>query len=105
MESKVSARPMGGARLPPSPSLHLRRLAIERKERQVEDRGPAAYVAEFLGTLLLVFFIGMVLAVQSKAGLGYTEFAVVGLVHVFVLATLVYVYGGASGAHFNPAVT
>jgi MIP family channel proteins len=62
-------------------------------------------MAEFLGTLLLVFFIGMVLAVQSKAGLGYTEFAVIGLVHVFVLATLVYVYGGTSGAHFNPAVT
>jgi MIP family channel proteins len=71
----------------------------------VEDRGVGAYVAEFLGTLLLVFFIGMVLAVQSKAGLGYTEFAVIGLVHVFVLSMLIYVYGGTSGAHFNPAVT
>ncbi len=71
----------------------------------MEDRGVGAYVAEFLGTLLLVFFIGMVLAVQSKTGLGYTEFAVVGLVHVFVLSTLIYVYGGTSGAHFNPAVS
>jgi MIP family channel proteins len=71
----------------------------------VEDRGAAAYVAEFLGTMMLVFFIGMVLALQSKAGLGYSDFAVIGLVHFFVLSMLVYVYGGTSGAHFNPAVS
>ena len=69
----------------------------------VERRGPEAYVAELLGTFLLVFFVCSVLSVAS--GLGVTDFAVIGLVHVFVLAMLVYTLGGTSGAHFNPAVT
>ncbi len=71
----------------------------------MEERGPAAYVAEFLGTFLLVFFVCAVVTVNSADGLGYTDFAVIGLVHVFVLAMLVYTLGGSSGAHFNPAVT
>ena len=71
----------------------------------MEERGPAAYVAEFLGTFLLVFFATAVVTVNSADGLGYTDFAVVGLVHVFVLAMLIYTLGGISGAHFNPAVT
>lgn len=71
----------------------------------MEERGPAAYVAEFLGTFLLVFFVTAVVTVSSAEGLGYTDFAVIGLVHVFVLAMLVYTLGGTSGAHFNPAVT
>jgi len=72
----------------------------------VEDRGPAAYIAEFLGTLILVFAIGMVLSVHpSAAGLDSLDFAVIGLVHVFVLAMLIHSLGGTSGAHFNPAVT
>ena len=71
----------------------------------MEERGPAAYVAEFLGTFLLVFFVCVVVTVNSADGLGYTDFAVIGLVHVFVLAMLIYTLGGTSGAHFNPAVT
>jgi MIP family channel proteins len=73
----------------------------------VEDRGPAAYIAEFVGTLMLVFAIGMVLSLDQPRplGLGYTDFAVVGLVHVFVLALIVASIGGTSGAHVNPAVT
>ncbi len=73
----------------------------------MEDRGPSAYAAEFVGTFVLVLFIGTILSVQQvgPAGLGYRDFAVVGLVHVFVLAMLVASLGGASGAHFNPAVT
>ena len=71
----------------------------------MEERGPAAYVAEFLGTFLLVFFVCVVVTVNSADGLGYTDFAVIGLVHVFLLAMLIYTLGGASGAHFNPAVT
>lgn len=62
-----------------------------------------AYVAEFIGTFILVFFVTMVLSVA--AGLGVTDFAVIGLVHVFVLMMLIHSLGGASGAHFNPAVT
>lgn len=72
----------------------------------MQDRGTAAYVAEFLGTLILVFAIGMVLATHaSPAALGTVDFAVIGLVHVFVLAMLIHTLGGTSGAHFNPAVT
>jgi MIP family channel proteins len=71
----------------------------------VEERGPTAYVAEFLGTFLLVFFVCMIVVLNSADGLGFTDFAVIGLVHFFVLAMLVYTLGGTSGAHFNPAVT
>lgn len=70
-----------------------------------ERPGPPAYMAEFLGTFLLVFFITAVVTVNSADGLGFTDFAVIGLVHVFVLAMLIYTLAGTSGAHFNPAVT
>jgi glycerol uptake facilitator protein len=69
----------------------------------MEDRGPSAYVAELLGTLMLVLFVGSVLS--TATGLGVTDWAVIGLLHVFVLGMLVATLGGTSGAHFNPAVT
>lgn len=69
------------------------------------ERPIAAYVAEFIGTYLLVLAIGTILAVNSPSGLGYTDFAVIGLVHAFVLMMLIHTLGGTSGAHFNPAVT
>ncbi|MDQ6915626.1 MAG: aquaporin [Actinomycetota bacterium] len=71
----------------------------------MEERGTPAYVAEFIGTFFLVLFVCLILSVNSKGGLGFTDFAVIGLVHAFVLAMLVYTLGGTSGAHFNPAVT
>jgi MIP family channel proteins len=71
----------------------------------VEERGPTAYVAELIGTFLLVFFVCAIVIVNSGDGIGYADFAVIGLVHAFVLAMLVYTLGGTSGAHFNPAVT
>jgi MIP family channel proteins len=67
--------------------------------------GPAAYLAEFIGTLSLVFVVAMVVIVNSGDGLGVTDFAVIGLVHAFMLMLLIHSLGGASGAHFNPAVT
>jgi MIP family channel proteins len=74
----------------------------------VQDRGLAAYIAELLGTLFLVFFIGAVvtLFVQTSpdAQTG-SDFAVVGLVHAFVLFGLIITFGAVSGGHFNPAVT
>jgi glycerol uptake facilitator protein len=75
----------------------------------VESEGPPvlgvrAYAAEFIGTFVLVFFICSVLTVE-QGGLGYADFAVIGLVHAFVLAMLIYSLGSTSGAHFNPAVT
>jgi MIP family channel proteins len=71
----------------------------------VQSRGRAAYMAEFVGTFLLVLFIGIVLAVNSKVASSFTDFAVIGLLHAFVLMMLVATLGGTSGAHFNPAVT
>jgi len=46
---------------------------------------PAAYAAEFIGTFLLVLFIGLILTSNSPGGLGATDFAVIGLLHAFVL--------------------
>ena len=71
----------------------------------IEPRDPAAYVAEFLGTFMLVLFVCVIVIVNSRDGLGFTDWAVIGLVHAFVLMLLVNSLGGTSGAHFNPAVT
>jgi MIP family channel proteins len=68
-------------------------------------RGPDAYAAELIGTLILVFFIGTIVSMNSAEGLGFTDWSVIGLLHFLVLAMLVYTLGHASGAHFNPAVT
>jgi len=67
----------------------------------MQDRRMAAYVSEFLGTLLLVFFIGVVVVIQGPI----SDFAAIGLVHTFVLAMLIFTLGPISGGHFNPAVT
>jgi MIP family channel proteins len=72
-------------------------------EIPVEKRGLPAYVAEFLGAFLLILFIGIVLS--DAKGLSYTDFAVIGLLHAFVLTMLIATLGPTSGAHFNPAVT
>jgi glycerol uptake facilitator protein len=78
-------------------------------------RGPAAYVAEFVGTLALVFFITMAVSefVRNPTPQGpglpafqpFIDFSVIGLVHVFVLFMLIQTLAVVSGAHFNPAVT
>jgi MIP family channel proteins len=74
----------------------------------VQERGLAAYLAELIGTLLLVFFITSVVVLfvstGSQAQFG-TDFAVVGLVHAFLLFGLIVMFGVVSGGHFNPAVT
>jgi MIP family channel proteins len=74
----------------------------------VQDRGLAAYIAELVGTLILVFVIGTVVtlyvATSPTAQTG-SDFAVVGLVHGLVLFVLIAALGGVSGGHFNPAIT
>lgn len=71
----------------------------------MQRRGTSAYVAELIGTFMLVLFIALVVTVNSEAGLGYTDVAVVGLVHAFALMMIIATIGGVSGAHVNPAVT
>jgi aquaporin Z len=74
----------------------------------VQDRGLAAYIAELVGTLLLVFFISSVVVLYVSTGQNAqfgSDFAVVGLTHFLVLFALIISVGVASGGHFNPAVT
>ena len=74
----------------------------------MQDRGLAAYIAELVGTLLLTFAVCTVVvlfvATTANAQTG-SDFAVVGLVHGFVLFGLIITLGAASGGHFNPAIT
>ncbi len=76
----------------------------------MQDRGPAAYIAEFIGTLILVFSITLAVSVYvtpaSQANPApFIDFSVIGLVHAFALFMLIQTLAVVSGAHFNPAVT
>jgi len=74
----------------------------------VQDRGLAAYIAELVGTLFLVFAICTVVtlfvATSATAQTG-SDYAVVGLVHGIVLFAVIITLGAVSGGHFNPVVT
>ncbi len=82
---------------------------------EIPERGPAAYVAEFIGTFALVMFITLAVsqyvkpAVAQGQGLPpfqpFIDFSVIGLVHTFALFFLIQTLAVVSGAHFNPAVT
>lgn len=82
-------------------------MASTARTRPAADptTAPSAYVAEFVGTLLLVFAIGAAASANSQGGLGFVDFAVIGLVHALALTILVASFGRFSGGHFNPAVT
>lgn len=74
----------------------------------MQDRGLAAYIAELVGTLLLVFFVTSVIVLYVSTGQNAqfgSDFAVVGLTHFLLLFALIISVGVASGGHFNPAVT
>jgi MIP family channel proteins len=71
----------------------------------MEDRGLSAYIAELVGTFVLVLFIALIVSVYARTGVSTPDFAVIGLLHAFVLMMLIQTLGGTSGAHFNPAVT
>jgi len=74
----------------------------------VQERGLAAYLAELIGTFLLVFFITSVVvlfvATGNQAQFG-SDYAVVGLAQGLALFGLVVMFGAVSGGHFNPVVT
>lgn len=71
----------------------------------MERRGTPAYAAELVGTFMLVLFIALTVTVYAGGGTTTPDLVAIGLVHAFVLMMLVATLGGASGAHFNPAVT
>jgi len=71
----------------------------------MEKRGLSAYLAELVGTFLLVLFVALIVSVYARGGISTPEFAAIGLLHAFVLMMLISTLGGVSGAHFNPAVT
>lgn len=82
----------------------------------MQDRAPAAYLAEFIGTFMLVLFITIAVSLFVTAPTPvpagappvpepFIDWSVVGLVHVFLLFLLVQALAVVSGAHFNPAVT
>lgn len=72
----------------------------------MQQKGFKPFIAELLGTFFLVFFICSTVSVASGIyGPGTLDFAVLGLVHFFVLVVLIFSLADSSGAHFNPAVT
>jgi len=74
----------------------------------VQDRGLAAYISELIGTLFLVLVIGTVVSLflsTDPAAQTGSDFAVIGLVHAFVLFGLIITFGEVSGGHFNPVIT
>jgi MIP family channel proteins len=83
---------------------------------EIPERGPAAYLAEFIGTFALVLFITLIYSQLAAAPLSdqelaqgatqpFVDLSVIGLVHVFVVFLLIQTLAVVSGAHFNPAVT
>ena len=72
-------------------------------------------VAEFLGTMIIIAFgdgaVAMVVAALNQSGRGKTAFAsqadwlIIAWGWGFAVAFAVWVAGGVSGAHLNPAVT
>ena len=89
--------------------MEARGSAVEQSDAPLE-RGPAAYLAEFVGTFALVFFITAAVSLYvSPTPQGgappFIDFSVIGLVHVFALFMLIQTLALVSGAHFNPAVT
>ncbi len=72
----------------------------------MERKGPSAYIAEFVGTFILVLAICGFLSVNTRplAGLVVSG-ADLGILHGFALLAIVYTIGSVSGAHVNPAVT
>jgi MIP family channel proteins len=87
------------------------RTADRHRVPEPVERGTSAYIAEFIGTFGLVFFITIAVSLFNRpapaAGLPqeFIDWSVIGLVHVFVLFMLIQTLALVCGAHFNPAVT
>ena len=67
---------------------------------------PRAWLAEFVGTLTLIFIGSLSAAVAFEALDGGTGGVVLaGLAHGLILVALIYGIGAVSGCHINPAVS
>src|SRR6266699_3973745 len=86
-------------RLPRAPAPGYRRYHV------IEQRSPAAYVAEFIGTFVLVLAITLSVTLFINGQGTGSDWTLVGIVHFLVLFILVQTLGSVSGAHLNPAVT
>jgi len=72
----------------------------------VQERGLSAYLAELIGTFLLVFFnhqrpVVLFVSTGAQAQFG-SDFAVVGFVQGLTLFGVIVMFGAVSGGHFNP---
>ena len=68
--------------------------------------GPRALVAEFFGTLALIFIGSMSAAVAFESlGGGAAGVVLAGLAHGLIVMAMIYSFGSVSGCHINPAVT
>ena len=70
----------------------------------MQDRGLAAYIAELIGTMLLVFSICTAVSSTSRrpSAQSGSDFAVVGLVHAFVLFRLIVSIGRGQRRALQP---
>ena len=78
------------------------RSTLPRQPEPIEEKGTPAYIAEFIGTTILVLAITGLVSASAVTGLSLTNLA---LVHLLALMGIVYSIGAISGAHVNPAVT
>jgi aquaporin Z len=62
------------------------------------------YIAEFIGTFVLVFAGTSAIVVNDISGGALTQVGIA-LVFGLVVASMIYTLGAVSGAHINPAVT
>ena len=62
------------------------------------------YIAEALGTFILVFCGTAAMAVNEITQGAVTHVGI-GITWGFVVIAMIYAFGEISGAHFNPAVT
>jgi glycerol uptake facilitator protein len=88
----------------------LRTVAVD----EIPERGPAAYIAEFIGTFFLTMFICAIVSVTVQAPIHnpdgsttipFVDWTAISFVHLLVLFALIQTLAIVSGAHFNPAVT
>ena len=69
------------------------------------DQGIKSYWAEFVGTFALCFVGQGAICVAQMTGAGPGALLGIAAAHGLALATMISALGGASGGHFNPAVT